>query len=156
MYRSPLLAKVLLVSVFRWNSGNFCSLHLSGSGLWMPEAQPLALLRRDIDRRPEKLKTVLTDPTMRKLILNGIPKDDKKAVKAFADQNKENMLKTKPKVRSPPWLRILKPLRPQACTLPEVSASRRNPRLRNAVYPIKVNYAQRCMCDVLEVCTEDD
>ncbi len=84
----------------------------------MPEAQPLALLRRDIDRRPEKLKTVLTDPTMRKLILNGITKDEKKAVKAFADQNRENMLKTKPKVRSPPLIADTEGLRPEAWNSP--------------------------------------
>ena len=70
-----------------------------GSGLWMPEAQPLALLRRDVDRKPERLRGILTGPAIRKHIFNGISKDEKKAIKAFADQNKENMLKTKPKVR---------------------------------------------------------
>ena len=67
----------------------------------MPESQPLALLRRDIDGNPDRLKAVLTDPAIRKLVLNGTPKDEKKAIKAFTDQNKENMLKTKPKVRIP-------------------------------------------------------
>jgi len=65
----------------------------------MPEAQPLALLRADIDRKPKRLRRVLVDPQMRKHILGGIPKDEKKAIKAFAAQNTENALKTKPKVR---------------------------------------------------------
>ena len=64
----------------------------------MPEAQPLALLRRNIDRRPEQLRSVLLAPQMRKHILGGIPADEKKAIKAFAAQNAENALKTKPKV----------------------------------------------------------
>ncbi|OAG37913.1 hypothetical protein AYO21_07885 [Fonsecaea monophora] len=68
-----------------------------GSGLWMPESQPLALLRANIDRKPEKLRRVLTEPQLRKQILGVASNDEKKAVKAFADHNKENALKTKPK-----------------------------------------------------------
>ncbi|EXJ80562.1 hypothetical protein A1O1_08708 [Capronia coronata CBS 617.96] len=68
-----------------------------GAGLWMPEAQPLALIRTAIDRRPKKLRRILTDPRMRKHILGGIPNDEKKAIEAFAAQNSENALKTKPK-----------------------------------------------------------
>ena len=65
----------------------------------MPEAQPLALLRRNIDRKPEVIRRVLTDAALRKKVLGGIPNDEKKAVKAFALHNAENALKTKPKVR---------------------------------------------------------
>lgn len=65
----------------------------------MPEAQPLSLLRRDIDRRPEKIRKVLTGAGMRKHIFGGLPNDEKKAIKAFAGQNQDNALKTKPKVR---------------------------------------------------------
>ncbi|KAL8658013.1 MAG: hypothetical protein Q9226_001347 [Calogaya cf. arnoldii] len=68
-----------------------------GGGLWCPEAAPLAAMRKDIDRKPHKLKAVLLDPAMRREFLGGISKDDKKAVKAFVEQNKENALKTKPK-----------------------------------------------------------
>ncbi|KAL8991623.1 MAG: hypothetical protein Q9169_007811 [Polycauliona sp. 2 TL-2023] len=68
-----------------------------GGGLWCPEAAPLAAMRKDIDRKSYKLKTVLMDPAIRKEFLGGISKDDKKAVKAFVEQNKENALKTKPK-----------------------------------------------------------
>ncbi|KAL9626117.1 MAG: hypothetical protein Q9204_007567 [Flavoplaca sp. TL-2023a] len=68
-----------------------------GGGLWCPEAAPLAAMRKDIDRKSDKLKSVLLDPAMRKEFLSGISKDDKKAVKAFVEQNKENALKTKPK-----------------------------------------------------------
>ena len=66
----------------------------------MPEAQPLALLRRNIDRKPEDIKRVLTNARLRKEILGGISNDEKKAIKAFASQNAENALKTKPKVCS--------------------------------------------------------
>ena len=65
----------------------------------MPEAQPLALLRRNIDRKPEVIRRVLTDAALRKKVLGGIPNNEKKAVKAFALHNAENALKTKPKVR---------------------------------------------------------
>jgi len=65
----------------------------------MPEAQPLALLRRNIDQRPERIKSVLMDAGLRKTILGGVPADEKRVIKAFASQNSENALKTKPKVR---------------------------------------------------------
>jgi uncharacterized protein (TIGR02453 family) len=68
-----------------------------GSGLWHPEAAPLALLRRDINRRPHLIKSVLTEDRLRKDILKVNAKDEKKAVKAFAASNAENALKTKPK-----------------------------------------------------------
>lgn len=66
----------------------------------MPEAQPLALIRAHIDRKPKELRRILTDPRMRKHILGGIPNDEKKAIKAFAAHNSQNALKTKPKVRA--------------------------------------------------------
>ncbi|KAJ4536627.1 hypothetical protein HRR76_004658 [Exophiala dermatitidis] len=68
-----------------------------GAGLWSPEAQALALIRADIDRKPKRLRRILTDPRMRKEILGGIPNDGAKAIKAFAAQNSDNALKTKPK-----------------------------------------------------------
>ena len=68
-----------------------------GSGLWCPEAAPLALLRRNIDRKPHQIRQVLVDPSMRKELFAGIGKDEKKAIKAFAAQNTEMALKTKPK-----------------------------------------------------------
>ena len=70
----------------------------------MPEAQPLALLRRDIDRNPENIRRVLTDAGMRKTLLGGISTDAKKAVRVFASQNMEGALKTKPKVSLMPFL----------------------------------------------------
>lgn len=68
-----------------------------GSGLWHPEAAPLALLRRNIDRRPQLLKSILTESQLRKIILNVNANDEKKAIKAFTASNAENALKTKPK-----------------------------------------------------------
>lgn len=69
-----------------------------GAGLWHPEAAPLALMRRAIDRKSEKLKNVLLEPSMRKEFLKGVAKDEKKVVKGFIDVNSSDMLKTKPKV----------------------------------------------------------
>ncbi|KAK2736341.1 hypothetical protein FQN57_000791 [Myotisia sp. PD_48] len=49
------------------------------SGLWMPEADKLALLRQDIDRNSDQLKSILTHPDMRREVFNGIPNDEEKA-----------------------------------------------------------------------------
>lgn len=71
-----------------------------GSGLWHPEADPVRLLRTDIDQRSDRLRSVLMNSAIRKHIFGGIGKDEKKAIKAFCKQNAENALKTKPKVSS--------------------------------------------------------
>ena len=63
----------------------------------MPDAQPLGLVRRAIDRKPQHLKAILMNPGVRKTILGGISNDEKKVVKAFASHNSESALKTKPK-----------------------------------------------------------
>ncbi|BCR89631.1 DUF2461 domain-containing protein [Aspergillus chevalieri] len=68
-----------------------------GSGLWNPEANALAALREDIDQNSSRLMAVLKEPEMRREILNGIPDDEKEAVKVFVDHNKESALKVKPK-----------------------------------------------------------
>ncbi|KAF4153302.1 hypothetical protein CNMCM6936_000670 [Aspergillus lentulus] len=73
------------------------SVPFTGSGLWQPEADKLALLREDIDHNSHRLKAVLRRPDMRREFFNGIPDDEKKAVQAFVSQNKESALKTKPK-----------------------------------------------------------
>jgi hypothetical protein len=75
----------------------------------MPEAQPLALLRRNIDRKPERIRDVLMEPMMRKHVLN-VQKDEKKAIKAFAGQNQDNALKTKPKVCQVSFSSVGRPL----------------------------------------------
>ena len=69
-----------------------------GAGVWHPEAPPMALMRKDIDKKSHKLKEVLMGKDMRKEFLGGVKEDEKKAVKAFVGMNTENMLKTKPKV----------------------------------------------------------
>ncbi|KAF2659388.1 hypothetical protein K491DRAFT_689258 [Lophiostoma macrostomum CBS 122681] len=70
-----------------------------GGGLWCPEAQPLSRLRADIDRKPHKIKRILTDKAIRKAFLGGVADDEKKAVRAFTDQseNKSTALKKHPK-----------------------------------------------------------
>ncbi|GAB7352586.1 hypothetical protein MBLNU459_g2968t1 [Dothideomycetes sp. NU459] len=71
-----------------------------GSGLWNPEAQALAALRNDIDRNPQRLKSVLLNDRMREEFLGGVPSKEKNVVKAFIEtpMNAESALKTKPKV----------------------------------------------------------
>ena len=57
-------------------------------------------MRQNIDRNPRRIKTVLMDAGMRREFLQGAPKQEAKAVKAFisSDTNADNALKTKPKV----------------------------------------------------------
>jgi hypothetical protein len=74
-----------------------CSL---AGGLWMPEANALALLRRDIDRRPQRIKAVLRNANIRNQFFGGVPDKDVMVVKKFVAQNSESALKTKPKVSS--------------------------------------------------------
>ena len=69
-----------------------------GGGLWHPEPDSLAALRRDIDRRPQRLKGVLKGAPLRKEILGVTADDEKKVVSAFVKANGEDALKTKPKV----------------------------------------------------------
>lgn len=64
----------------------------------MPEADALAALRRDINRRSERMKAILCAPGIRKEYLGGISKDQAKVVKRFVDEHVESSLKTKPKV----------------------------------------------------------
>lgn len=75
--------------------------------MWHPDAEPLARLRNNIDRKPSKIKRVLTHPSIRKDFFGGIPDNEKKAVKAFIQNNQEGMLKTKPKVSPFVHLRCL-------------------------------------------------
>lgn len=69
-----------------------------GCGLWNPEADPLAMLRQDIDENAQRWKEVLRAPAMRREFLNGAADDDDAVVKAFAYHNRDSALKTKPKV----------------------------------------------------------
>ncbi|EDU48266.1 conserved hypothetical protein [Pyrenophora tritici-repentis Pt-1C-BFP] len=76
------------------NGGSFV-----GGGFWQPDAATLAKLRRDIDRKPHKIKTMLRNAGIRKHFLGGVADDDKKVVKAFTNipMNKSNALKRNPK-----------------------------------------------------------
>jgi uncharacterized protein (TIGR02453 family) len=74
------------------NGGSFV-----GGGLWMPEADAVALIRDQIHRRPGKLKAVLMDAAVRKEFLKGAKADEKECTKRFCEMNKEAALKTKPK-----------------------------------------------------------
>ncbi|WYZ43534.1 hypothetical protein EsH8_VI_001233 [Colletotrichum jinshuiense] len=70
-----------------------------GGGLWCPEASHLQKLRQSIDERPQRWRRVLNDERFKRTFL---PKTAKKggeeaSLKAFAETNKGNALKTKPK-----------------------------------------------------------
>jgi hypothetical protein len=69
-----------------------------GGGIWHPEADPLATLRRAVDRAPKRFKDVLRDEGIRREFLEKAGKTDAQVVKAFVKANSENALKTKPKV----------------------------------------------------------
>lgn len=70
-----------------------------GGGLWHPESTALAKLRASVDERPHRIRRVLTNPAFRETFLPGAKAgSEKAAVAAFAAANKENALKTKPKV----------------------------------------------------------
>lgn len=76
------------------------TMYCVAGGLWMPEANAVALLRRDIDRRPQRIKAVLKNAGIRKEFLEGVANDDAKVVKKFVAQSSQSALKTKPKVSS--------------------------------------------------------
>jgi uncharacterized protein (DUF2461 family) len=70
----------------------------TGCGLWNPEAEPLALLRDDIDEHADRWKEVLREPELRREFLKGASDDDDAVVDAFTHHNRESALKVKPKV----------------------------------------------------------
>lgn len=87
------------LSFFFLSPSSFFSHHLGiGCGLWQPEAEPLRLLREDIDAYADQWKELLRAPEMRREFLGGAADDDEAVVKAFAHHNRESALKTKPKV----------------------------------------------------------
>ncbi|GKT65996.1 glycoside hydrolase family 92 protein [Colletotrichum tofieldiae] len=73
-----------------------------GGGLWCPEASHLQKLRESIDERPQRWRRVLNDERFKMTFLPKIAKKggEEGALKAFAETNKGNALKTKPKASS--------------------------------------------------------
>lgn len=71
-----------------------------GGGYWQPDAASLGKLRRDVDRKPHKIKAILTNEGIRKAFLGGVQDDTKKAVTAFISLpgNQSTALKRNPKV----------------------------------------------------------
>lgn len=71
----------------------------AGGGLYHTEAQPLNLLRRNIDKNPRQIKSILAGGELAKEFF-GVQAggNKKKAVQAFVERNKEDALKTAPKV----------------------------------------------------------
>ncbi|KAK4189360.1 hypothetical protein QBC35DRAFT_493459 [Podospora australis] len=84
-----------------------------GGGLWHPEGPAVHKVRASIDERPQRWRRVLADPAFQSTFLPSASKttpkkkgkkteaaggvDAEAAIKAFAEHNKENALKTRPK-----------------------------------------------------------
>lgn len=68
--------------------------------MWCPEASHLQKLRASIDERPQRWRRALNDERFKSTFLPKAAKKggDEAALKAFAETNKGNALKTKPKV----------------------------------------------------------
>jgi uncharacterized protein (DUF2461 family) len=75
-------------------------LTLTGGGLWQPEADSLRKLRREFDRRSNRIKEILKEDRIRKNFLGGVSTDEAKVVKAFVSltSNASTALKRNPKV----------------------------------------------------------
>lgn len=73
---------------------------MTGGGLWQPEAESLRKLRREFDRRSNRIKDILKEERIRKNFLGGVSTDDAKVVKAFVSltSNASTALKRNPKV----------------------------------------------------------
>jgi hypothetical protein len=71
-----------------------------GGGLWHPEAASLELLRDDIDQNPQGLKQTLLNKNLKRDYMPNVKGKggEKEVVAAFCEKNKENALKTKPRV----------------------------------------------------------
>lgn len=95
---SPPSRSCVLSDAERPDSANSIVIVVAGSGLWMPDADRLALLRQNIDRDSRRLKRVLRAAGLRREFFDGIPDDDDEVVQAFVRQNQDSALKTKPKV----------------------------------------------------------
>ncbi|KAN0076256.1 Conserved hypothetical protein (DUF2461) domain containing protein [Elaphomyces granulatus] len=94
---SPPSRSCVLSDAERPGSANSIVILVAGSGLWMPDADRLALLRQNIDRDSRRLKRVLRAAGLRREFFDGIPDDDDEVVQAFVRQNQDSALKTKPK-----------------------------------------------------------
>ncbi|POR38473.1 Uncharacterized protein TPAR_01328 [Tolypocladium paradoxum] len=69
-----------------------------GGGLWHPEAQFVAKLRRSVDRHPERWRRALNEPLFKKAFFPcaEASEDPEAAVKAFVDRNQQNALRKRP------------------------------------------------------------
>ncbi|KAG9199530.1 hypothetical protein G6514_008388 [Epicoccum nigrum] len=76
------------------NGGSFV-----GGGLWQPEAESLRKLRREFDRRSNRIKETLKEDRIRENFLGGVSTDEAKVVRAFISltSNASTALKRNPK-----------------------------------------------------------
>ncbi|KAG5770279.1 hypothetical protein H9Q72_002759 [Fusarium xylarioides] len=70
-----------------------------GGGLWCPSGDQMQKLRASIDERPNRWRRALNDEAFKRTFLPKVANksDPNAALLAFAEKNKENALKTKPK-----------------------------------------------------------
>ncbi|SPO04912.1 uncharacterized protein DNG_07597 [Cephalotrichum gorgonifer] len=70
-----------------------------GGGLYHPESEVVQKLRESIDERPRRWRRILNEPGLKKQFLPSASKSSKPevALKAFAERNKDNALKVRPK-----------------------------------------------------------
>ncbi|KAF4977506.1 hypothetical protein FZEAL_5984 [Fusarium zealandicum] len=70
-----------------------------GGGIWCPDAGQLHKIRASIDERPNRWRRALNDEAFKRTFLpkDAARADPEAALLAFADKNKSNALKTKPK-----------------------------------------------------------
>jgi hypothetical protein len=79
---------------------------LVAGGLWHPEKQYVDLLRRSIDRHPDRWRRALNNPLFKKVFLPGVKAKagPEAAVKAFVGMNQANALKKRPMVKNDAFL----------------------------------------------------
>ena len=69
-----------------------------GGGLWSPDKDQLAAMRREIDRHPRRFRDILNNKLVAKEFLEKTPKAGKDLVSAFVQKNAKRQLVTTPKV----------------------------------------------------------
>lgn len=67
-----------------------------GGGLWCPERDALAKLRRSIDRHPNRWRGALTNTDFKDVFFAKVKDGEDKMVDAFVEKNKEYALKKRP------------------------------------------------------------
>ena len=76
------------------------NIYLPGGGLYSPNKDQIAAMRRDIDRNPRRIRDVLSNKVVNKEFLQNVPRAGKDPISAFIQKNQRGALSTTPKVCS--------------------------------------------------------